>query len=148
LQEELAQQKQKHILKLKTYEVPQLVTAAKPKAPPPEAMTKPAAATLVVKTEGGSGGSGMFDDVGDDYEVDVTSLKEKQKHNATAKVRRTSIRPGVRTCISCSLVLSSAFLRSVIIGKRACAVYTAQPDPTPKPSHTHRRTGARIVPGV
>jgi hypothetical protein len=111
VQKALAAEKQKHILKLKMLENPQLAAqvaaeAAAPKATaqPPKAATpgapgagKPAAAAA--KGGGDSGGSGMFDDVGDDYEVDTSAVKKKQASRTAENVRAHSLPTQFPACI-------------------------------------------------
>jgi hypothetical protein len=84
-------EKEQHILQLRMFENPKLVAelaardAAAAKSQPslnaPGAVgsvpnAAKAAARGVAKDED-SGGSGLFDDVGDDYEVDTSKIKQK-----------------------------------------------------------------------
>lgn len=99
--------KEQHILKLKMYENPKLVAelaARKPAA----ATTRPQPASRAgqplepakdpapgARGQNGAAGtaadadsdSGIFDDVGDDYQVDVSSLKKSANANKPAAVR-------------------------------------------------------------
>lgn len=96
----LAQQKERHLLKLKMFENPALAaqTAAAAAAPlkaaaaPKEVKPKKAvdtAAEAAARLQE-SGGSGMFDDVDDEYEVDTSALQQKQAQRASAQVRLLS----------------------------------------------------------
>jgi hypothetical protein len=82
-------------MKLKMFENPELAaTMAQRAAAPPEA-ERPQSESAEVQAAGGPGAkaaqgaesedSGLFADVGDDYEVDVTELKKRQEAKA-AKV--------------------------------------------------------------
>lgn len=96
-------EKEQHIRKLKMYENPKLVAdlasrkpaaaAARPapaaneaaKDPAPGARGQNGAAATAADAESDSG---IFDDVGDDYQVDVSSIKSKPNGAKSAAVRR------------------------------------------------------------
>lgn len=95
------QEKEQHILQLRKFENPKLVAelaardAAAAKAQPAvdaaaAASKGPGAAKAAARGAAGdedSGGSGLFDDVGDDYEVDTSKLKKRQNAKGDSKVR-------------------------------------------------------------
>lgn len=83
------QEKERHILQLRMYENPKLVAelaaheAAAAKSKPAvdataAAAKAPNAAKAAARGDADSGGSGLFDDVGDDYEVDTSKLRKQQ----------------------------------------------------------------------
>ena len=110
MQEELEEQKQRHVLRLKMLENPQLAaqtaaaaaapkgttgsarataasTEAVPSAANGKAAGRGAAAAAATAAKQEDSGSGMFDDVDDKYEPDVTSFQKRKADKAAAKVR-------------------------------------------------------------
>lgn len=95
------QEKEGHILQLRKFENPKLVAelaareAAAAKAQPATdaaavAAKAPGSANVAAGRQNAgedSGGSGLFDDVGDDYEVDTSNLKRKQAAKGDSRVR-------------------------------------------------------------
>ena len=98
---QVTKEKEKHILQLRMYESPKLVAelaareAAATKARPAVDAAVPGgkgpgAGNATARGTAGdedSGGSGLFDDVGDDYEVDTSALKKRQAAKGSQKVR-------------------------------------------------------------
>jgi hypothetical protein len=90
------QEKERHILQLRKFENPKLVAelaareAAAAKAQPAtDAAKVPTAAKAAARgaaRDDDSGGSGLFDDVGDDYEVDTRKVKKKQNAHGGGRV--------------------------------------------------------------
>lgn len=117
----LQAQKEKHILKLKMYENPKLVAELAARGGTNAAAARPAAAAAPASDVGpgarGQNGatakaadadsdSGIFDDVGDDYQVDVSSLKNKPKDKA------------VTVCTpACTPACAAVMLRPVLISQ-------------------------------
>jgi hypothetical protein len=92
VQDDAALQKERHILKLKMFQDPTLAAApagTKAVKAPAEAQTfaqGPGKAVAKTAVKADSGGSGMFDDVDDAYEVDLESSKGKETDKAGIQV--------------------------------------------------------------
>lgn len=93
-----AQQKERHLLKLRLIENPSLAATAaapKPAAPAAAALSRGKGAAKAAAPAGKKAASddsgGMFDDVDDAYEVDTSRLKQKAAHKASGRVRAATV---------------------------------------------------------